>query len=505
MASLPSVERNRRGHIVKIRNCFTAELANKTRKAISWTPADRVAFLAHLARHRAHPDTLDNDEHLRRLVGDALGINLAQIPSRIARAWLRKKVLAALRYRLAKVRDELGLLEICDSQGHRSYVWPDQAVQLLCRGDADAGPASPRVDTVELSEDGDDDARDPDAHSEVMDDDGDNERTTEYHGLHTGKPGRAKVQWVPSPHEEEQDPFMDTDEDTARQEEEEDTDTDEDTTRGWHGSHDESEDNEPVPAPKTPRRRIWAPSVHTPGALGRTPGTRTLGRVPGTPTAANRPWQPQAMTMPRPTPPSPPPSPSPSPPRAAVPVPVTLEPLQQLIGLPPTPSHGIHPAHLGRRKQRTMLPPTSPSLVFPGMFPITPQHTPAHGPAIYSGRENSSEGDDSDSDSDSESDEGRATDGAPLAITDLLDPLRHLEGELDRLALAGTRVHLSLWAGLRRGGRHRDRDMAMLAAIRARRARLEALKVRLLDRLRARGQAWAVGVAVGGGYQGSWF
>lgn len=109
------------------------------------------------------------------------------------------------------------------------------------------------------------------------------------------------------------------------------------------------------------------------------------------------------------------------------------------------------------------------------MFPTMPRYRPE----IYRGSESSDEGDDSDSD------EGRATDRGPLGITELLDPLRRLEGELDRLELAGTRVHLSLWVGRHRD---RDRDMAMLAAVRARRARLEALKVRLLDRPRAR--AW---------------
>jgi len=68
MPSFKTMDVDDKGKITKIRNRFTAELVTNPRARISWTPADRLAFLAHLARTRAHADTLDNDAQLRTLV-----------------------------------------------------------------------------------------------------------------------------------------------------------------------------------------------------------------------------------------------------------------------------------------------------------------------------------------------------------------------------------------------------------------------------------------------------
>jgi hypothetical protein len=76
MATFKTIEVDGQGHIIKIRNRFTAELAANGEGRISWTAADQLAFMAHLARTRVHLDTLDIDEELRILVERHLKIDL---------------------------------------------------------------------------------------------------------------------------------------------------------------------------------------------------------------------------------------------------------------------------------------------------------------------------------------------------------------------------------------------------------------------------------------------
>ena len=136
MPSFKTMDVDDKGKITKIRNRFTAELVTNPRARISWTPADRLAFLAHLARTRAHADTLDNDAQLRTLVETGLGIELERIPTVQQRRALRKRILGALQYRLRCVAIELNLKEVWnDEKECREYIWPDNVVREWSRPD----------------------------------------------------------------------------------------------------------------------------------------------------------------------------------------------------------------------------------------------------------------------------------------------------------------------------------------------------------------------------------
>lgn len=105
MTNIQQLEIDGDGFITKIRNRFTDELAENSRAAIAWAPANRVSFLAHLARYRTHFNTLDNDDQLRDLARRLRIIDLALLRTSAERSAVKKKPLSALKYRTGTPTD----------------------------------------------------------------------------------------------------------------------------------------------------------------------------------------------------------------------------------------------------------------------------------------------------------------------------------------------------------------------------------------------------------------